>query len=274
MSPILSRYLSAFTSPRGFIGLAMLVFLLGVTLFAPVIWPGGYDQQSMDSWLPMSFIHPFGTDEFGRDIFSRAIYGLRTNLSIVVLAVPLSMTIGVFLGLLGIYSDTLGHVAQRFLDIVVGFPSLILGISIVLLLGAGWHSIFVAVVLYGLPSFGRLSRSVLLEQQEREYVKAARVLGVSRGKIMTRHILPFALDPIIVQGAVFTVGAVFIEAALSIVGLGLQPPAPSLGTLLNVGLRYVYQQPAYVLGPTLVLIVLALAFTLIADALNAAVLRT
>jgi peptide/nickel transport system permease protein len=274
INPSLARYLSAFATPKGQISLFIIIILAGVALLAPLIYPQGYDVQTRDSLLPVSWAHPFGTDELGRDILVRSIYGLRTDLGLAIVAVPLSMLIGTFFGLSGALSPRLGVFVQRALDIVVGFPGLILGICVVLVVGAGWTALLVAIVIAGLPSFGRLSRATLLAQQAQEYVVAARTLGVSRWKIMIRHILPNAIDPIIVQGAVFVVGAVFMEAALSIVGLGLQPPEPSLGILLNIGMRYITIAPFYILGPTLLLLLLALAFSLLADALNRTVNRT
>jgi peptide/nickel transport system permease protein len=273
LNPVLSRYLQAFVMPKGQIGLGLVILLTALALLAPVLFPGGYDMQTRYSLLPASWAHPFGTDELGRDIFVRSIYGLRTDLALAATAVPLSMIIGTFLGLSGALSPRLGSLVQRALDIIVGFPGLILAICVVLVVGAGWTALLVAIVIGGLPGFGRLARATFLSQQHREYVVAARTLGVSNWKIMVRHILPNAIDPIIVQGAVFVVAAVFTEAALSIVGLGLQPPEPSLGILLNVGMRYITMAPFYILGPTLILVLLALAFSLLADALNSTVNR-
>lgn len=273
LNPALARYLQAFTTPKGQIGLGLVIMLSALALFAPLLFPGGYDLQSRDSLAPASWAHPFGTDELGRDIFVRSIYGLRTDLALAGIAVPISMILGTFLGLSGALSPRLGVLVQRGLDIIVGFPGLILAICVVLVVGTGWTALLIAIVIGGLPSFGRLARATLLSQQHQEYVVAARTLGVSKGRIMLRHILPNAVDPIIVQGAVFVVGAVFTEAALSIVGLGLQPPEPSLGILLNVGMRYITLSPFYILGPTLILVLLALAFSLLADALNSTVNR-
>tara|TARA_R110002124_G_scaffold114535_20_gene269434 strand:- start:46583 stop:47446 length:864 start_codon:yes stop_codon:yes gene_type:complete len=273
LNPVLARYLLAFDTPKGQIGLGLVVLLSALALLAPVLFPGGYDLQSRDSLLPVSWAHPFGTDELGRDIFVRSLYGLRTDLALAAAAVPLSMVIGTFLGLSGALSPRLGTLVQRALDIIVGFPGLILAICVVLVIGTGWTALLVAIVIGGLPGFGRLARATFLSQQHQEYVVAARTLGVSKWRIMVRHILPNAVDPIIVQGAIFVVAAVFTEAALSIVGLGLQPPEPSLGILLNVGMRYITMAPFYILGPTLILVLLALAFSLLADALNSTVNR-
>ncbi|WP_308817122.1 ABC transporter permease [Pseudonocardia alni] len=270
---LLSRYATAFRSPKGIAGAVLLALLVGVAVLAPVLFPGGYDAQGRGALGAPSAAHLLGTDEFGRDILVRTIYGLRTDLSLIVAAVPVSMVIGTLLGLTGYLSAALGSLTQRIMDIVLGFPGLILGIMIVLVVGSGWVSLFLAIVIAGLPTFARLARAGLLAQSEREYVLAARVLGVPRRTVMVRHILPNVIDPILVQATVFTVIAIFIEASLSIVGLGIDPPIPSLGALLNVGARYVDVLPSYVIGPGLVLLALAVAFTLLSDALNQAANR-
>lgn len=269
----LARYFQAFRTPKGIFATALIVVFTGVAFLAPIIFPGGYDQQTRDALSAPSLVHLFGTDEIGRDILVRSIYGLRTDLSLVFIAAPISMVFGTILGLIGAVSARLGSTVQRGLDIILGFPGMILGICIVLVLGAGWSALLVAIIIFGLPGFGRLARATLLTQQQREYVIAARTVGVGRWRTMIRHILPNAVDPILVQGAVFVVQSIFLEAGLSIVGLGIQPPQPSLGALLNIGMRYVTQSPTYILGPTLLLLLLALAFSLLADALNETVNR-
>jgi peptide/nickel transport system permease protein len=251
----------------------VILVLAILSVSAPLVFPGGYDVQSADSLAPPSLEHPFGTDELGRDIFVRSLYGLRTDFSIIVVAVPVSMILGTILGLIGALSRVAGTIVQRVLDIILGFPGLVLGICIVLVVGPGWVSLVTAITVSGLPAFGRLARAALMSQMQREYVTAAETLGVSRLTVLGRHILPNAVDPILVQGAVFVVQAIFIEAALSIVGLGIQPPQPSLGALLNVGTRFINQAPTYILGPTVLLLLLALAFSLLADALNETVNR-
>jgi len=254
-------------------GLLVVGGLAVVALLAPVIAPHGYDAQGADALRPGSWPALFGTDELGRDVFARALYGLRTDLSLVGLAVPASALLGTLLGLSGFLSPRLGTAIQRGLDVILGFPSLILGISIALVVRPGWPALFVAIVIYGLPGFGRLARATLLAQQQRDYVLAARMMGVSRGRVLLRHILPHAADPIIVQMATGMVSGIFLESSLSIVGLGIQPPAPSLGALLNTGMRYMSQQSLYVVGPALLLLLLAWGLILLSDALNEAVTR-
>jgi peptide/nickel transport system permease protein len=269
----LTRYASAFRSPRGITAAILLLALIGLALLAPVLFPGGYDEQTSEALTSPSSEHWLGTDEFGRDILTRTVYGLRTDLSLILTAVPISLVIGTLIGLSGYVSRWFGSLTQRVLDIILGIPGLILGIMIVLIIGTGWTSLFVAIVIAGLPGFGRLARGGLLSQEQREYVLAARVLGVNKSTVMIRHILPNVVDPLLVQASVFMVAAIFIEAGLSIVGLGISPPQPSLGAMLNVGARYVSTLPSYVLGPGLVLLLLALAFTLLSDALNQAATR-
>lgn len=268
------RYLSAFRTGRGIAALIIILILTFVGFLAPVLFPGGYDVQTSETLTGMSLAHPFGTDELGRDIFVRSVYGLRTDLALVYIAVPIAMVVGTAIGLLGAVSRVLGNFMQRVLDIIIGFPGLILGISVVLVLGSGFTGLLVSVIIIGLPTFGRLSRQTMLAQQQREYVTAARTLGISRTRTTLRHILPNIVDPIIVQGAVFIVHAVFLEAALSIVGLGIQPPQPSLGALLNTGMRYINQSPTYIVGPIIILLLLAFGFSLLTDALNKTVNRT
>lgn len=270
----LGRYLQALTAPKGLFGAGLLLLLVAAAIFAPVIFPGGIDQQSRDSFLPPSWGHPFGTDELGRDIFVRCIFALQVSVSLVVVSVPVAGVLGTLMGLSGAISQWLGEGFQRLFDIILGFPSLVLGICIVILIGPGWLALATTIVIFSLPQFGRLARGALLSEQGREYVLAARVLGVTKRTIMLRHILPNALDPIFVQVALSMIAGIFIEAALSIVGLGIQPPTPSLGTLLNVGIRYVYVQPMYSAGPIVLLLLLALAFNLMADALNAQALKS
>lgn len=272
-SPSTARYFQAFTEVKGMVALVIIIVMTFAAFLAPLLFPFGYDAQSGDTLLAPSFSHPFGTDELGRDIFVRSFYGLRADLALVFIAVPIAMVAGTLLGLSGALSPMLGSFVQRCLDIIVGFPGIILAICVVLLMGVGWNALLASIIIQGLPPFGRLARSTLLTHQQAEYVIAARTLGVGRWRVMTRHILPNAIDPIIVQGTVFVVAAIFTESALSIVGLGLQPPEPSLGTLLNVGMRYIWRAPTYVIGPMLLLILLALAFSLLADALNGTVNR-
>ncbi|WP_079038630.1 ABC transporter permease [Streptomyces sp. NBRC 110028] len=267
------RYLRAARQPRGAIGLSLLGLLVLAVLLVPV-FSGGYDQQSATTFSSPSWRHLFGTDELGRDIFVRTLYGLRSDLVLLFVGVPIAAIVGTLLGIAGGLSRWLGMFLQRVFDIILGFPGLVLGIVIALILQPGVSALLLTIAIVLLPGYGRLARAALLTQEQREYVLAARVLGVPRRRVLLRHILPNALDPIIVHTAIAMVVAIFMETGLSLVGLGIQPPQPSLGTLLNTGIRFLSLAPMYVLGPTMVLLLLALAFSLLSDALNEAVTRT
>lgn len=268
-----SRYLQAFKTPVGFISTLSIVVLTGLAFLAPVIFPNGYDQQTANSLLGPSLKNPLGTDDLGRDIFTRVVYGLRSDLTLVYIAVPISLVIGTFLGLIGMISNFLGNLSMRLMDFIIGFPALILAISITVVLGTGFTALLVSIIILGTPGVARLARSTMLEQEQREYVIAARVLGISKWKILFRHILPNIMDPLIAQGAILVVVAIFIESGMSIIGLGLQPPAPSLGVLLNNSMRFIIEYPTFVIGPVVALVSLTLAFGKLADALNATVVR-
>lgn len=264
------RYARALRSPKGMIGGILVLAFLLVAIAVPVLFPDGYDVQSRDGLASPSWAAPFGTDEVGRSVLMRSLFGVRTDLLLIVAAVPVAAVVGTLLGLLGAVSPFLGGLAQRAFDLIMGFPSLILGICVALVLGPGWGALVVAMTIYALPAFGRLARATLLAQENRDYVIAARLLGVGRGRIMVRHILPHTLDTMIAQAVVAVVASIFLESSLSIVGLGVQPPEPSLGVLLNSGARYMDQQPFYVLGPALLLFLLVLGFSLLADAITRA----
>ncbi|MER5217396.1 ABC transporter permease [Streptomyces sp. NPDC002838] len=269
----LRRYLTALRTPRGAIGAGLLGLLALLSVLAPVLFPGGYDAQSGNALAGASGSHWMGTDELGRDVLVRTVYGLRTDLSLLLTAVPASAVIGTLMGLAGVISRWLGSGVQRLLDVILGFPGMVLGMCVVLVIGTGWQALFTAILIIGLPLFGRQARAGLQVEQEREYVLAAQVLGVKRRTVLIRHVLPNIVDPVLVNAAVYMVVAIFIEAGLSIVGLGIQPPIPSLGAMLNTGARYIEVHPAYVMGPGLVLLLLTLSFTLLSNALNKAVLH-
>lgn len=268
-----SRYLQAFKTPVGLVSTLSIVALTSLAFLAPVIFPNGYDQQSANSLLGPSLKNPLGTDDLGRDIFTRVVYGLRSDLTLVYIAVPISLVIGTFLGLVGMISNFLGNLSMRLMDFIIGFPALILAISITVVLGTGFTALLVSIIILGTPGVARLARSTMLEQEQREYVIAARVLGISKWKILFRHILPNIMDPLIAQGAILVVVAIFIESGMSIIGLGLQPPAPSLGVLLNNSMRFIIEYPTFVIGPVVALVSLTLAFGKLADALNSTVVR-
>lgn len=273
-TPKRSRWARSLRFPETVIGLTVVVILLLLGILAPWIAPFGADAQSRDSFVGISWTHLLGTDEFGRDIFSRVLYGIRQDVIIAGLAVPLGAVIGTVLGLLSGLHRAIDRIVQMFFDVTLAFTALVLGVAVAATaVGPGMTAIIVTVVLVNVPLFGRLTRTAVQGHQDREYVLAVEALGAGRLRILVRHILPNALDALIVQAALSLSMAVFIEGAMSFVGLGIAPPAPSLGALLRTGADFIHQSPWYALGPVVVVTGLVLGFNLVADGLNRAVLR-
>ena len=259
-------------------GLAACVMLsvLGATaVLAPWIAPQDPLAQSRpDRFLPPSLSHPFGTDEFGRDILSRVIHGARISLITGAVAVLIGATVGVPLGLLGGFSGGLTDAAiMRVLDFLLAVPAILLAMVIIAILGPGSFNAMLAVGTVSIPSFARLTRASTLTLKEREFVVATRALGVGPAYLMFRTILLNALTPIVVQVAVTGAVAMLLEAALSFLGLGTQPPAPSWGSMLNTGRSFLHQAPWYGLFPGVVITLSVLSLNALADTLQMVVDR-
>lgn len=246
-------------------GVAIVTLAL---LVAPQVAPYDLDAQSSNAFAGPSGSHLLGTDEVGRDTLSRLMYAIRLDLVIALLAIPVGGCIGTLLGLSGVLSPRLGQLTARLFDIVIGFPTLVLAIAVALVMTPGTTAVIVAISVINVPVFGRLARGSMLTQLSRDYVVAARMLGASQWRILRRHILPNIRSALLVQGAIAIADAVFIEGALSILGLGIQAPRASLGSMVQSGLPYIAQSPVYVLAPTLALAVIILMFTTLADLFN------
>ncbi|WP_316742148.1 ABC transporter permease [Streptomyces sp. MK7] len=269
-----SRWSRALRHPETVAGITIVavLFLLGV--LAPWIAPYGVDAQSSDSFAGISPAHLLGTDEFGRDVFSRVLYGIRQDVLVTGVAVPIGAVVGTVLGLACGLHRLLDAVIQRIFDVMLAFTALVLGVAVAATaVGPGITAIMVTVVLVNVPLFGRLTRSALQSQRSRDYVVAAEVIGAGRARVIVRHILPNAVDALIVQAALSLSMAVFIEGAMSFVGIGIRPPAPSLGALLRTSVNFLTQNQWYALGPIVVVTALVLGFNLIADGLNRGLLR-
>jgi len=255
-------------SPRGLLSVIVVGLMVIIALLAPVVAPFGPDQQFSSAFLGGSSSHLLGTDEYGRDILSRTIYAIRVDLVLAFVAIPAGALIGILLGLSGIWSKHVGQVAARVFDVIIGFPTLIFGLAVTLMLRPGLTAVAIAIAVVNVPMFGRLARAGMLAQLDRDYVLAARSLGATSTRILLRHVLPNVRGTLLVQVAISVADAVFIEGGLSILGLGIQPPTASLGSLVQAGLPYITSSPLYVLGPTVVLAVVILGFGLMADVLN------
>jgi ABC-type dipeptide/oligopeptide/nickel transport system permease subunit len=258
-------------------GLIWIVFviLVAVTadLWAPQ-WLG--DPVKIDSTtaaqqrlLPPSADHPFGTDKLGRDVASRVVYGARVSLVVGIVAVAIMIIIGLVMGALAAYyGGLLDSVIMRLADIFFAFPWILFAVVLIALLGKGFHNVFIAIGILGWPSIARVFRSSILSVKENEYVDAARAMGASTRRIVVRHIMPNAMAPIIVYGTMAVGAAILTEAALSYLGMGIQPPSPSWGNMLSESPSMIFAAPWLMLWPGLAILSTVLAFVLLGDGLR------
>jgi peptide/nickel transport system permease protein len=275
-APIRGRrsLLSGLRTSRGITGVALTVLIVLCGLIVPLFLSWGPLQQSGNSLAPAwTSSHLFGTDEVGRDILSRVLAGIRLDSLLVVIAVPISAVLGTALGLLSAASAAAGNTAQWIFNLLLGFPGVVMGIAVSIAIAPGQTAILVAMVLTTIPAFGRQARITTMGQLSRDYVAAARVAGTPRREIITRHILPNVLDTVIVRIAPAVSQAIILEGALSVVGLGIQPPQASLGEMIATGSQYLSNAPMYSLAPLVVVLLAVMGLSLIGDALNEAVLR-
>lgn len=267
------RYRRAIRSPKGAIGLALVLLIIGTSVVGPLLLSDGPFDQGAEALRAPGGSHLLGTDEVGRDLLARVLAGTRIDLVITLIAVPIAAVLGTFLGLVGMFSKLLGGLCQRIFDVLLGVPALILGIGVAIAVAPGMQSVIIAIVLVTMPIFGRQTRSALLGQLPLDYVAAARVLGFPQRRVMLKHILPNIIDVIFVRFAIEMAHAIMIEGGLSVIGLGIQSPQPSLGSMIKDGGAYLLSSPMYALAPVFVVVVLVIGYTMISDALNEAVLR-
>ncbi|WP_063729646.1 ABC transporter permease [Streptomyces sp. RTd22] len=267
-------YLTALTTTRGRIGLLLVGLVVLGGLLAPLLTSYDPTDQSGDTLLaPGSAGHLLGTDDLGRDLLSRVLYGIRADLEVIATGVPLGALLGCAFALLAAVHPVLDTVAQRLFDLVLAFPGLILALAITAVLGPGRLPVIVVIALAEIPVFGRQLRGAILVQREREYAVAARVGGTGRVRLLLRHILPNCADPLVVQLALSLTIAVFLEGAMSFLGVGVRPPEPTLGSLLSQALPYLAQAPFFAAGPMVSVTLLVLGFSLLSEALNREVRR-
>jgi peptide/nickel transport system permease protein len=252
------------------VGLAFVAFFVLIALFAP--WIAPHDPLGT-SWSAVrkapSLAYLFGTDEIGRDVLSRVIWGTRASLLAGVVSVSISLALGVPIGLLAGYAGgwTDGVIA-RFTDAMLACPFLILAIALAAFLGPSLTNAMIAIGISATPIFIRLTRAQVLAVKVEDYVEAARALGNPHLRIVLRHILPNIVAPLIVQATLAIAAAVIAEASLSFLGLGQQPPAPSWGSMLNTAKNYIDQAPWMSIWPGLSIFLLVLSFNLLGDGLR------
>jgi peptide/nickel transport system permease protein/oligopeptide transport system permease protein len=224
------------------------------------------------SRLAPSLSHPFGTDALGRDVLSRVIYGARISLAVGVIATTISTVIGLALGALAAYfGGILDSIIMRLTDIFMAFPYTLFAIALLAVLGPGFINVFIAIGLLAWTSIARVVRSAILQIKENDYVAAARALGASNLRIIMRHILPNSLASVVVYSTMSIGSAILAEAALSFLGLGIQPPMPSWGLMISEGQSFLVIAPWLVFCPGIAILLTVLAFTLMGDGLRDAV---
>ena len=257
-------------NPAGAFGLTAVALLFLLAIFAPFVAP--YDPLEQDGRAELvgpSAAHPFGTDELGRDLLSRVIFGSRTSLLVGVLAVTLGSLIGVTTGLAaGYVGGWLDTAIMRLWDVLLAFPAILIGIAIAAMLGPGATNAAIALAVGSIPQFSRITRASVLGEKQRDYVQAARAIGVRDIAIAVRHILPNTVSPFLVQLSLAMGYAILLEAGLSFLGLGTQPPDPSWGGMLNASRTYLRDAPYYAIFPGIALSILLLGLNFLADALR------
>ena len=258
-------------NPRMLVGVVLLAILLFVAAFAPFIAP--YDPIKVtiaDQLQPPSGAHWLGTDDLGRDVFSRVLWGSRVSLSVGVISVSIGFFVGVSIGLLaGYLGGTFDLLAMRVIDALLAFPALVLAIAITASLGPQIQNAMIAIGIVAIPGYARLTRGQVLAVRSREFITAARTIGAATPRLVLRHIFPNIANPLVVQATLATAFAILAEAALSFLGLGPQPPYPSWGQDISYSQRYLANMKWWMsAGPGIAIFIAVFTFNFLGDALR------
>jgi len=255
------------------IGIVLVAALVLAAIFAPLIAPYEPTAQNILNQLrPPSAANWLGADDFGRDILSRLLWGARYSLTIGILAIVIATLIGSLIGMIaGFVGGRLDIIAMQVMDVILAFPSLILGLALVALMGANLTNIVIAIAFTAIPAFARIARAAVLSQREREYVQACHSLGFSNSRILFRHILPAIIPEVMVMASLWMATAVRTEASLAFIGLGIAPPTPTWGAMVREGFDKILSSFHLALFPSLAILALVLAFNLIGDGLRDAI---
>lgn len=271
---ILKSTLRAFnTNKTSWVGLVIFVIVVLAAIFAPWIAPlDPLDQNVMLRLKPPSEDNWLGTDYYGRDIYARLVYGARISLIIGLASTGLSMVVGSAIGMIaGWRGGRLDTLIMQLMDILLAFPSLILGLIIVAMLGPSMTNIIVAIALTSIPPFARIARAPTIAMKEREFVDACRALGFSDTRILLGHILPNILPEILVMGSLWLANAIRTEASLAFIGLGVKPPIPTWGGMIREGFENILDSYWLVLAPGTAILVVVFALNLLGDGLRDAI---
>jgi peptide/nickel transport system permease protein len=263
----------ALRDPLALGSLAVVVILCLGAIFAPLLTShaaeGRGDPNPVEKFKPPSYAHLFGTDHLGRDLYARVLFGGRTSLTMGLLVVGVAVLIGMPLGAAaGYFGGAVDEAIMRITDVFLAFPPLLLAIAMAAALGAGFTNAAVAIALTWWPWYARLVRAQIVSLRERPFVEAARVIGVNDLTIIRRHLLPNALTPVIVQATLDIGSAILTGAALSFLGLGVQPPTPDWGQMVSTGRVYFPERWWYATFPGLAIFIATLAFNLLGDSLR------
>ena len=252
------------------IGLIIIISLAFIALFAPFIAPHDPIEQNLEKrLLPPCREYPMGTDDLGRCLLSRIIYGTRVSLKLGVIVVGIITVIGVTLGLIsGYYGGIVDEIIMRLVDVVLAFPGIILALAVAGALGPGLFNVMLALAMVGWTGLARVVRGSVLSVKQKEFVESARALGCSDLHIMTRHILPNVMAPVIVLATLDMAFIILAAAGLSFLGLGAQPPTPEWGSMLNSGRAFMRTAPHLTTYPGLAIMVTVLAFNFLGDGLR------
>ncbi|RJS61610.1 ABC transporter permease [Bacillus sp. PK3_68] len=251
-------------------GAGLVSFFILLAIFADLIAPYGFKETVLaNKHLPPSSKHWFGTDEFGRDIFSRVVYGARISLWVGFVSVAGSVIVGSSLGIIaGYYGIWVDTIISRLFDILLAFPSILLAIAVVAMLGPSLQNALIAIAIINVPTFGRLVRAKVLTVKEEEYITAAKAIGMKDSRILLHHVLPNSMAPIIVQGTLAIATAIIEAAALGFLGMGAQPPTPEWGKMLADSKDFIMQAPWTVFFPGIAIMLTVLGFNLMGDGLR------
>lgn len=254
-------------------GVAIVVLLVLAAIFAPYLATHSPAKQSiMDQLAPPGGAYLLGADQFGRDIWSRLLYGARYSLTIGLFAIMTALVVGSLIGMAAGYRGGRTDILlMQIMDVILAFPSLILGLALVALMGATMTNIVIAIAFTATPAFARIARAAVIAQRDREYVQACRAMGFSDGRILFRHILPAILPEVMVMTSLWMATAVRTEASLAFIGLGLAPPTPTWGGMVREGFENILSSFHLALFPSLAILILVLAFNLIGDGLRDAI---
>ncbi|RLF05512.1 MAG: D,D-dipeptide ABC transporter permease [Thermoprotei archaeon] len=267
-TPLVARLV--LSSPTGLTGAVIVAGLLILALIGPALAPyDPYRQDMSERLMPPSWEHPFGTDQLGRDILSRVLYGCRISLSIAFLVVAISATIGLLLGLIsGYFGGLVDEALMRVTDLFFAFPRLILAMAVAAALGPSIVNTMLAIATVSWPVYARLVRACVLQVRSETYIEAARAIGAGHARILFKHVLPMVVHVVLVQATLDLGSVILLAAGLSFIGLGAPPPTPEWGLMVSEGRLYIRSQWWVSTFPGLAIMISALGFNMLGDALR------